>query len=95
MGAVPVEELAEEMYRMVLDTQKAKVLTPSDLVQTLMARHGGRGVTRKDCKEALRSLIDSGRCVYGYYVDTYVTVPQEECSAVAARLVGEGKPDAP
>ena len=46
MGQVSIDDLAEEMYGMVLATQKAKVLTPSDLVQTMVARHRGEGVTR-------------------------------------------------
>ncbi len=93
MDDVTIEAIEEEMYQMVLATEKAKVLTPSDLVQTMMAKYRDRGVKRKDCKMALRQLIESGKCVYGYYVDTYVTVPQEECSAAPARKVKEGKSD--
>jgi len=80
MGDISLECIADEMYQMVLETRKAKILTPSDLVNTMVVRHRGSGITRRDCRKALRILIESGRCVYGYFVDTYVTVPQAECA---------------
>jgi hypothetical protein len=81
MGALSIEQIADEMAALVREAGYAKVLTPSDLVQTMMARFGHLGCTKADCKRALRLLIESGRAVYGEFCDTYVTLPQTECAA--------------
>ena len=84
MDAVPIERIADEMAAMVREAGYAKVLTPSDLVRTMMARFGRLGCPPADCKQALRLLLGSGRAVYADYCDTYVTLPQSECAAPPA-----------
>lgn len=83
---VPLEQIADEMAAMVREAGYAKVLTPSDLFQTMMARFGHLGCTKADCKRALRLLIESGRAVYADFCDTYVTLPQSECAAPPPKL---------
>jgi hypothetical protein len=72
--SVPIETLAEEMYRLVEDCAGKKNLKPSDLAKELIAKHGPT-CSRDDCKKALRILIDSGRCVYSYLGGSYIRLP--------------------
>ena len=37
--------------------------------------------TREDCKQALRLLIDSERCVYSYFGGSYIELPHKEGAA--------------
>jgi hypothetical protein len=39
------------------------------------------GADRKTCKEAIRLLMDSGRCVYTYFGGSYVELPHKEGAA--------------
>jgi hypothetical protein len=72
--SVPIEILAEEMYRLVADCAGKKNLKPGDLTKELIAKHGS-ACSKDDCKKALRILIDSGRCVYSYLGGSYVQLP--------------------
>jgi hypothetical protein len=81
MGAVPVEQIAEEMYRMVEETMGKKNLKAGDLTKAIIANHGEGNVTKDDCKLAIRTLMDSGRCVYSYFGGSYITLPHKEGSA--------------
>lgn len=85
-----IERIADEMAALVQQAGYAKVLTPSDLVQSMMARFNNRGCTKADCKKALRLLIESGRAVYGEFCDTYVTLPQTECAAPSQNTPAQG-----
>ena len=74
------ESLAEEMYQLVAECAGKKNLKPGDLTKAMIARHGD-ACTRDDCKQALRLLIDSERCVYSYFGGSYVELPHKEGAA--------------
>jgi hypothetical protein len=74
-----IETLAEEMYQMVAECAGKKNLKPGDLTKAIMAKHGD--ASRDDCKQALRLLIDSERCVYSYFGGSYVELPHKEGAA--------------
>ena len=79
--AVSTEELAEAMYQMVAEYQGKKNLKPADLIKAMIARYGEADCSRTDCKQALRTLVDSERCVYSYFGESYVTLPHKEGAA--------------
>ncbi|MEJ2367021.1 MAG: hypothetical protein P8Z49_01380 [Acidobacteriota bacterium] len=79
--AVSIDELAEEMYKMVEETMGKKNLKATDLIKEMIARHGESEVDKKACKLAIRQLIDSGRCVYSYFGGSYITLPHKEGAA--------------
>jgi hypothetical protein len=81
MGAVPVEQIAEEMFQMVEETMGKKNLKAGDLTKAMIAKHGEGNVTKDDCKQAIRILMDSGRCVYSYFGGSYITLPHKEGAA--------------
>lgn len=78
MGTIALETLAEDMFNMVAECAGKKNLKPGDLTKALIARHGPEGCSKDDCKQALRLLIDSGRCVYSYLGGSYVQLPPKE-----------------
>jgi hypothetical protein len=79
--SIPIEQLADEMYAMVAECQGRKNVKPADLIKAMIARHSEANCTRNDCKQALRTLIDSERCVYSYFGESYVTLPHKEGAA--------------
>jgi hypothetical protein len=74
--SVPIETLAEEMYRLVAHCAGKRNLKPGDLAKELIAKHGA-ACSKDDCKKALRILTDSGRCVYSYLGGSYIQLPPE------------------
>ena len=78
---VSIEEVADAMYAMVKDAMGLKKLKPMDLTKAMMAHFGEDRCTKKTCKTAIRSLIDSGRCVYTYFGGSFVEIPHKEGAA--------------
>ena len=79
--AIPIEQIADEMYTMVAECQGKKNLKPADLIKAMIARYGEANCGKAECKQALRALIDSERCVYSYFGESYVTLPHKEGAA--------------
>jgi len=78
MGALTIEQLADEMYKMVAETAGKKNLKAGDLTKAMVEKHGA---DKQECKQAIRQLIDSGRCVYGYFGGSYIQLPHKEGAA--------------
>ena len=79
--AVSTEELAEEMLKMVTQYEGKKNLKAGDLTKAMIAKYGEDEVSKKDCKAAIRELMESGRTVYSYFGGSYVTLPKKEGAA--------------
>jgi len=79
--AKTVEEVAEAMYNMVKEAQGIKQLKPMDLNKAMIQLYGGEGVDKKMCKEAIKILINSGRCIYTYFGGSYIELPHKEGAA--------------
>jgi hypothetical protein len=80
MSSMSIEELAEDMYRLVAESAGKKNLKAGDLTKAMIAKHG-EACTKSDCKQALRQLIDSERCVYSYFGGSYIELPHKEGAA--------------
>jgi hypothetical protein len=78
MSAIPTETLADEMYKMISDYAGKKNLKAGDLTKEMIARHGDTNCSKDDCKQAIRLLIDSGRCVYSYLGGSYIQLPPQQ-----------------
>lgn len=76
--AASVEEVADAMYEMVAAVQGKKKLKAGDLTKAMKDKFGA---DRKTCKEAIRLLMDSGRCVYTYFGGSYIELPHKEGAA--------------
>lgn len=75
-----VEQVADQMYKMVAEAQGIKKLKPGDLIKAMIEIHGDK-VDKKLCKEAIKVLINSGRCVYTYFGGSFVELPHKEGAA--------------
>jgi len=79
--AKTVEEVAEAMYKMVADAQGQKKLKPMDLTKAMVQLYESEGVDKKMCKQAIKELINSGRCVYTYFGGSFIELPHKEGAA--------------
>ncbi|MGB9073836.1 MAG: hypothetical protein WCC22_14450 [Terriglobales bacterium] len=77
-SAVSIETLAEEMFQLVTECAGKKNLKAGDLSKAMIAKHGEQACSKDDCKKAIRILIDSGRCVYGYFGGSFIQLPPKE-----------------
>ncbi len=78
--AKTVDEVAEAMFNMVKDATGQKKLKPMDLTKAMKEVFGDE-VDKKLCKEAIKQLINSGRCVYTYFGGSFIELPHREGAA--------------
>ena len=72
-----VDQVADAMFKMIEETKGKKNLKAGDLRKAMIKQLGGN-VDKAVCKLAIRSLIDSGRCVYSYFGGSFITLPPKE-----------------
>jgi len=78
--AKTADEVADAMYKLVADAQGMKKLKPMDLTKAMIQLYGDE-VDKKLCKEAIKQLINSGKCVYTYFGGSFIEIPHREASA--------------
>jgi hypothetical protein len=78
--AKTVDEVADAMFNMVKDATGQKKLKPMDLTKAMIEVFGDE-VDKKLCKEAIKQLINSGRCVYTYFGGSFIELPHKEGAA--------------
>jgi hypothetical protein len=77
MSEATIDNIAESMFELVKSTYGKKNLKPMDLIKAMIEEFGEDACDKKMCKQAIRQLIDSGRCIYSYVGGSYVTLPPE------------------
>lgn len=78
MGTVSIERLAEDMFQLITECTGKRNLKAGDLTKEMIAKHGAEACSKDDCKQAIRLLIDSGRCVYSYFGGSFIQLPPKE-----------------
>ena len=78
--AKSVQEIADAMFSMVKDAQGVKKLKPMDLTKAMRELYGD-DADKSACKEAIKQLINSGKCVYTYFGGSYIELPHKESAA--------------
>ncbi|MDH4045656.1 MAG: hypothetical protein OEY20_09860 [Gemmatimonadota bacterium] len=78
---VTTEAIADAMYAMVKEYQGKKKFKAGDLTKAMKQQFGEADADKAACKAAIRSLIDSGRCVYTYFGGSFIEIPHEEGAA--------------
>ncbi len=73
------EQVADAMLALVTATYGKKNLKPMDLTKAMIEQFGPEACDKLVCKQAIRQLIDSGRCIYSYVGGSYVTLPPGRC----------------
>ena len=79
--AVAPEQVADAMFEMVKEYQGKKKFKASDLTKAMIQKFNSDEVDKKFCKKAIRTLMDSGRCVYTYFGGSFVELPHREGAA--------------
>jgi len=79
--AKTAEEVADAMFNMVKDAAGQKKLKPMDLTKAMIEAFGEGEVDKKLCKEAIKLLVNSGRCVYTYFGGSFIEIPHREGAA--------------
>ncbi|MHC4306431.1 MAG: hypothetical protein ACYS15_12385, partial [Planctomycetota bacterium] len=72
---------AEAIFEIVKDCQGKKKMKAGDLTKAMIQKYGEAECDKKLCKAAIRTLMDSGRCVYTYFGGSYIELPPEEGAA--------------
>jgi hypothetical protein len=72
-----VEDVANAMYEMVKEYHGKRNLKALDLQKAMIEKFGSDECDKKLCKAAIRTLMDSGRCVYSYVGGSYIVLPPE------------------
>jgi hypothetical protein len=76
MSEVNAETVADAMYQMVKEYHGKKNLKAMDLNKAMIEQFG-EGCDKPLCKQAIRLLVDSGRCTYSYVGGSYIVLPPE------------------
>ena len=76
--AVTPEQVADAMFELVAQYQGRKKYKAGDLTKAMMKKFSDEGCDKKLCKAAIRTLMDSGRCIYTYWGGSYIELPPDE-----------------
>jgi len=87
--AMDNEILADEMFKMVEEVHGVKKYKPGDIFKAMVKKYKDDGVDKKQCKAAIRILIDSERLVYTYFNGSWVELPGIEGAAMAANAAAD------
>jgi hypothetical protein len=74
---VSIDEIADKMFEQVKSAAGQKKLKPGDLNKMMLEIFGDR-VDKKLCKQAIRQLIETERCVYTYFGGSFIELPHKE-----------------
>jgi len=77
--ALSKEELIEYIYDLIVKAQGKKQLKAMDVQKAVLKEHPDQD--KNDIKFAIKSLIDSGRCVYTYFGGSFIEIPHVEGAA--------------
>lgn len=79
MAEPTLEEVSDAMYKLVKDNAGVKKFKSGDLMKAMKEVYPG--LDRTLSKNAVKLLVDSGRCVYTYFGGSWVELPHKEASS--------------
>jgi len=71
-----IDEVADALYKLIKDATGLKKYKSMDLVKA--SRDLFPGIDKRLSKDAVKYLVDSGRCVYTYFGGSYVEIPHKD-----------------
>ncbi len=78
MAQASVDDVANAMHELVTATHGKKNLKAMDLTKAMIEKFGDEACDKALCKQAIRQIIDSGRCIYSYVGGSFITLPPEK-----------------
>ena len=79
--ALEAQQVADAMFEIVREYDGKKKFKAGDLIKAMIEKFGDAECDKKLCKLAIRSLMDSGRCVYTYFGGSFIELPKKEGAA--------------
>ena len=79
--AVTPEQIADAMFEMVKEYTGKKRFKATDLTKAMIEKFGEAECNKDLCKAGIRTLMDSGRCVYTYFGGSFIELPRQEGAA--------------
>ncbi len=79
--AVTPEQIADAMFALVKEYRGRKKFKASDLTKAMIQKFGDEECDKKLCKAAIRTMMDSGRCIYTYFGGSFIEVPPDKDAA--------------
>ncbi len=79
--AVTPEEVADAMFEMIKEYAGKKKFKAGDLTKAMIQKFGDDRCDKKLCKAAIRTMMDTGRCVYTYFGGSFIELPRTEGAA--------------
>jgi hypothetical protein len=79
--AVTIEQVADAIFDLVKEYQGRKKFKAGDLIKAMIGKFGQQQCDKKLCKAAIRTLMDSGRCIYTYFGGSFIEIPPTEDAA--------------
>ena len=80
--AIDLNVVADEMFNMVKEAKGVKKYRPGEVLKAIQKKYQDQGISKKDCKEAMRVLIDSERLVYTFHSGSFVELPGDDPAAI-------------
>lgn len=75
---ITAETTAEAMFAMVKEYHGKKNLKATDLHKAMREQFGEDQCPKSLCKQAIRQLIESGRCTYSYVGGSFIVLAPPE-----------------
>jgi len=76
------DELKDKIKKTIIDLIKEykgkKHFKPLEIEREMAEQFKDEGITRRDVKNILRELTDSGELVYGYAGSSFLALPEEK-----------------
>jgi len=76
-----VEKVAELMFKLISESAGIKKWKATDLHKACVEVFGDDYNKRKEGKEAIKELVNSGRLVYTYFGGSFIEIPRVEGAA--------------
>ncbi len=76
-----VEKVAELMFKLISDSAGIKKWKATDLHKACVEVFGDDYNKRKEGKEAIKELVNSGKLVYTYFGGSFIEIPRIEGAA--------------
>ena len=79
--SLDIQAVADSMYEMVKAGEGKKRYKPGDLTKAMLKEFEAEGIDKKQCKAAIKILIEDDKVVYTYFNGTWLEMPHEEGAA--------------
>ena len=74
-----VEEVASTMFDIIARAHHIKKISPAELIKSADRVFGTRS-NKQTNKLAIKSLIESGKCIYAYYGTTTIDIADDKAA---------------